>query len=72
MTQEEAEALQPAQKIQYWDGRIATVIEAAGAIIDVPPDLPHRKVKIVFDLDPDPKPFYRIKTVDFIRAALLP
>ena len=72
MTQEEAEALVAGQKIQYWDGRIATVVEPAGEVIDRPPDLPCRKIKILFDEEPDPKPFYRIKSFDFIRAAPMP
>ena len=71
MTQEEAETLVAGDKIQYWDGRIATVVEGAGEVIDNPPAPPHRKVKIVFDAEPDPKPFYRIKTADFIRAAVI-
>ena len=68
MTQEEAEALHPGQKIQYWDGRFATVTEAAGEIIDKPPDPPCRKVTIIFDAEPEPQPVYRIKSFDFIRA----
>jgi hypothetical protein len=71
MTQEEAEALTAGQQIQYWDGRIATVAVAASDPVVSPPDLdPVRKVTIQFDADPDPKPQYRIKSFDFIRAAL--
>jgi hypothetical protein len=69
MTQQEAEALQVGQKIQYWDGRIATVTQAADVPTGTPPV---SKVHIVFDAEPDPKPTYRIKSFDFIRATLVP
>lgn len=71
MTQEEAEALVAGQKIQYWDGRVATVTQAAGEIIDSPPDPPARKIHIIFDAEPDPRPTYRIKSFDFLRASVI-
>jgi hypothetical protein len=60
MTAEEAQALVPNDKIQYVDGRIATVggNNPTG-----------QEVEITFDADTqDPKPRAYIKYWDFIRA----
>jgi hypothetical protein len=74
MTQADAEALTPGQKIQYLDGRIATVTVGAVTPPPVPPPLtdvfpsgvPY--VSIVFDADPEPKPVCQIKVHDFVKA----
>ena len=90
MTQAEAEALVAGQKIQYWDGRIATVTIAATEVSPPPPPpegtvlmgtYAHRdakvgetgkKLTIIFDAEPEPRPIYRIWSYDFIRAAPVP
>jgi hypothetical protein len=61
MTKAAAEALIAGQKIQYWDGRIATVTSPAS-------ESTVGEIFIVFDAEPDPKPVYHIKSEDFTRA----
>ena len=76
MTQAQAEALIAGQKIQYADGRIATVIQAATIPPPMPPPMTDvfpsgvANVSISFDADPEPKPVCQIKVHDFLRAEL--
>jgi hypothetical protein len=66
MTAAQAEALVAGQKIQYSDGRVATVTISASE-----PDV--GEVTIVFDADTqNPKSVCHIKVYDFVRAELLP
>jgi hypothetical protein len=63
MTKEEAEGvLAPGSKIQYWDGRIATVTSPLNV---------DNEFAIKFDAEPSPQPTYYIKSDDFLRAKQL-
>ena len=68
MTQEEAEALTGGEKIQYWDGRVATVTAPAADYTDPITQEACKRLSVIFDAEPDPRPVYRIKSYDFIRA----
>lgn len=72
MTQAEAEALVGGAKMQYWDGRVATVTVPATDYTDPITQEVCKRISIVFDAEADPKPVYRIKSYDFIRAAAVP
>jgi hypothetical protein len=60
MTADQAQALVPGDKIQYVDGRMATVVTNNATA---------QEVSITFDDDTeDPKPVAEIKYWDFVRA----
>jgi hypothetical protein len=71
MNQAAAEALTAGQKILYWDGRVATITQAATVPVALPPPLMSDgipEISLNFDQDPDPKSVYVVKSNDFMRA----
>lgn len=76
-----AESLIAGQKIQYWDGRIATVtipytppvvVVAASTLPPGPVEETGGNIGIVFDATPDPKPVAYVKSYDFRLAEPMP